>query len=476
MKDIQTDEQYQALIEHSSDIITILDDEGIIQFESPSSNAILGYDPEQLVGENAFEYIHPDDRERVKETFEEAVGATGRVTEQEAYRFRHADGSWVWLESITTNQTETALDGYVINSRDISLRKKYERELADERQKYETVVEQSHDAIAIHQDGVFVFANARCLDLLGYDEEELIGKSFKAITVPEDYELVQERYEQRLDPEVESPPQRYEARFLTKDGNRRVAELSTAHIQYEGDPAVLVAVRDITERKNYEERLENRTAELEALNRVIRHNIRNDMSIILGWMELLEDHVDEAGRDYLRKILASGEHVVELTEVVRDQVEVLTSDGEIEVTPTPLRSILETEIELRRESFPEAEFAITGEIPDRSVMANKMLGSVFRNLLNNAVQHNNTGEPFVEIGCEMRDEDVVVQIADNGPGIPDEQKETIFGKGEKGLESPGTGVGLYLVQTLISQYGGRVWVEDNDPTGAVFNIQLTTAE
>jgi PAS domain S-box-containing protein len=475
MVDIPTENQYRGLIEHSSDIITIVDGNGIIQFESPSIEAILGYDPEQLVGENGFEYIHPDDRERVKAAFEDVVGSPGRVTEQEAYRFRRADGSWAWLESVTTNQTETGLAGYVINSRDISQRKQHERALADEREKYETVVEQSHDAIAIHQDGVFAFANARCLELLGYDEGELIGKSFKEITVPEDYDIVQERYEQRLDPEAESPPQRYETRFLTKDGNQRVAELSAARIQYESNPAVLVAIRDITERKNYEEQLENRSAELEALNRVIRHDIRNDMSIILGWMEMLEDHVDEDGQEYLRKVLTSGKHVVELTEVVRDQVEVLTSDGEIEVIPTPLRSILQTEIELRRESFPEAEFAITGDIPDQSVMANRMLKSVFRNLLNNAVQHNNTDEPFVEISCEMRDEDVVVRIADNGPGIPDEQKETVFGKGEKGLESPGTGVGLYLVQTLISQYGGRVWVEDNDPTGAVINIQLLTA-
>ncbi|MFB6149445.1 MAG: PAS domain S-box protein, partial [Halobacteriales archaeon] len=351
-----------------------------------------------------------------------------------------------------------------------------ERDLAEERDKYETLVDQSHDAIAIHQNGEFVFANPRCLEILGYNEDELIGKPFKEITAPEDRDLVRDRYEQRLDPEAESPPAQYEARFLTKDGNQRVGEISAARIQYEGDSADLVMIRDVTERRGYEERLEETTEELEALNRVVRHDIRNDMSIILGWAQMLDDHVDETGQAYLQKILASGEHIVELTEIARDYVEALTSEDTVEVTPTPLRSILETEIDLRRESFPEAEFVVTGEIPDVEVMANEMLGSVFRNLLNNAVQHNTNDEPVVDITCEVDDDDVVVRVADNGSGIPDDRKESIFGKGEKDLGSPGTGIGLYLVQTLVNQYDGSVWVEDNEPDGAVFTVRLVRAE
>jgi signal transduction histidine kinase len=83
--------------------------------------------------------------------------------------------------------------------------------------------------------------------------------------------------------------------------------------------------------------------------------------------------------------------------------------------------------------------------------------------------------PEIDINCEIRGEVVQIRIADNGPGIPDDRKERIFGKGEKGLDSAGTGIGLYLVRTLVNRYGGRVWVEDNDPKGAVFIVELPTA-
>jgi signal transduction histidine kinase len=106
-----------------------------------------------------------------------------------------------------------------------------------------------------------------------------------------------------------------------------------------------------------------------------------------------------------------------------------------------------------------------------------MLPSVFRNLLNNAVQHNDGPSPTVSVGAE-RDGDVVrVRVTDDGPGVPDSQKETIFGKGEKGLDSPGSGIGLYLVYCLVEGYGGDVWVEDrpDDTSGAVFVVELPVA-
>jgi signal transduction histidine kinase len=71
-----------------------------------------------------------------------------------------------------------------------------------------------------------------------------------------------------------------------------------------------------------------------------------------------------------------------------------------------------------------------------------MLPSVFRNLLNNAVQHNDSDTPRIDIGVEQTNESVTVSVADNGPGIPDEQKKNVFDKGEQGLERPGTGIGV----------------------------------
>lgn len=233
--------------------------------------------------------------------------------------------------------------------------------------------------------------------------------------------------------------------------------------------------RDITQTMQYQRDLEETKEKLEALNRVVRHDIRNDMSIILGWAELLEDHVDEAGTEYLDKIQRSGDNIVELTTIAREYVETLTDGEGSQVKPTPLRSTLQTEVHLRRESFPEAEMYVDGDVPEVDVLANGMLGSVFRNLLNNAVQHNDGPHPTVEVSCRDTGDAIVVSVADNGPGIPDDQKEVIFGKDERGLDSAGTGIGLHLVETLVSDYGGEVWVEDNEPRGSIFKVRLRRA-
>jgi signal transduction histidine kinase len=105
-----------------------------------------------------------------------------------------------------------------------------------------------------------------------------------------------------------------------------------------------------------------------------------------------------------------------------------------------------------------------------------MLEAVFRNLLQNAIQHNQKAVPEVTVSAEEADDSVRVRIADNGPGIPESRKDEIFARGEKGLESAGTGLGLYLVETLVDRYGGDVWVEDNEPEGAVFIVELPIAE
>ena len=103
-----------------------------------------------------------------------------------------------------------------------------------------------------------------------------------------------------------------------------------------------------------------------------------------------------------------------------------------------------------------------------------MLASVFRNILANGIQHNDSSVPRLRVWVETTDERVRVHIADNGPGVPDERKDEIFGRGEKGLESSGTGLGLYLVDTLLDRYGGDVDVTDSED-GAEFRITLRRA-
>jgi signal transduction histidine kinase len=260
---------------------------------------------------------------------------------------------------------------------------------------------------------------------------------------------------------------------LERDGERRFYQVSTNPFMT-GETATgqSLVISDVTKTEQYRRDLEQKNEQLEALNRVVRHDIRNDMNIVLLWSEILEDHVDETGADALGRVRNAAEHTVELTKIAREFVDSLAGEEALELKPIDLRTYLDGELEQGQNAYPDAEFHAPSEIPAVSVQANELLSSVFRNLLNNAVQHNDRETPVITVSTAETDETVTVRVADNGPGIPADRRDEIFGKDKKGLDSEGTGIGLYLVKQLVQQFGGSVWVEHNEPTGAVFVVEL----
>jgi signal transduction histidine kinase len=302
-----------------------------------------------MVGTSAFDHVHPDDRDGLAARFSDLVAESGYVTDRYTHRLRHADGHWEWFESIGSNRTDTGLDGYVINS------------------------------------------------------------------------------------------------------------------------------REVTERKTYERRLERQRDNLDLLNQMLGHDLRNDLQLVTAYAELLEEECeDETLRGYAETVRHSADHAVELTSTARALADVMLSpDADLE--EVALRPALRDELEAVRSAHPHAGITTETTVPDATVEANDMLGSVFRNVLKNAVQHSDRDEPEVVVSATERPDAVVVRVADDGPGVPDDRKDEVFGKGEKGLESPGAGIGLYLVRTLVDSYGGDVWVEDNEPEGAVFVVELPKA-
>ena len=199
------------------------------------------------------------------------------------------------------------------------------------------------------------------------------------------------------------------------------------------------------------------------------------MTVIHGRANLLEAHVEEDGLDDLRSVQEATENAIELTKTARDLSETMLSTEE-DVEPVSLKHHLVTPVENARSAFESAVITLEDKPPDVRVWGNDLLEAVFRNLVQNAIVHNDKTAPRVRISTTEDEEMVTVSVADNGPGIPDEQKETIFGKGEKGIDSPGTGLGLYLVETLVNRYGGAVHVEDNDPEGSIFIVELPIVE
>ena len=122
-------ESYEAFIENSSDVITHLDEDGTILYQSPSAERVLGHGPDERVGEDGFEYIHPDDREEALGAFERLSEDSVETIENLEIRYERADGDYVWLDTTGSDQRDTEVGGFVANSREITERKEYENKL-----------------------------------------------------------------------------------------------------------------------------------------------------------------------------------------------------------------------------------------------------------------------------------------------------------------------------------------------------------
>ncbi|WP_276260687.1 two-component system sensor histidine kinase NtrB [Haloglomus litoreum] len=340
--------------------------------------------------------------------------------------------------------------------------------------RFEDAIEQTAHAVYITDtEGVIEYVNPAFEELTGYSESEALGRRTSLLQSGEhDQTFYEELWDTILDGE------QWEAEIVdeTRDGDQVILDQTISPLTTEdGEVERFVAVaQDVTDRKSRQRRLEEQRDDLELLNQVLRHDMRNDLQLVMAYADLLADHVDEEGREYLAAIDESVENAVELTTTARNLSEVILQSN-VENTSVPLGMVVEQQIEEIRGTHQDASVRVDGSLPSVRVVANSMLGSVFRNVLKNAIQHNDEAVAEVVVSATADADRVTVRVADNGPGVPDEHKEVVFGKGEKGLESAGTGIGLYLVQSLVDSYGGDVWIEDNDPDGAVFVIELQRA-
>lgn len=233
--------------------------------------------------------------------------------------------------------------------------------------------------------------------------------------------------------------------------------------------------REITARKQHEHQLEAQRDAFQILNQLLRHDIRNDLQVAMGYLNLLADSLDDEAREHAATVRSSLEHATELTVTAQQMADTISQDAG-ELHQLRLDRVLEGEIDAVREAYPEAVVLTEDALPAATVRADTLLDSVFRNLLKNAIQHNDKTPPEVTVTLGLDDATATVTIADNGPGIPADMQETLFSHGAKGASSTGTGVGLYLVDTLVDNYNGEVTVKDNNPTGTRISVTLPLAQ
>lgn len=413
--------------------------------------------------------------ERAREAIDRAVDDGEHDTE---WPYRSQDGETVWAD-VSHRLSEIQGTRRVLTTvENITERKEREQRLRTVKDRLDLAVEGANLGVwdwNVTDDTVTFNDQFAAIIEVPADELDSSISTWLDRIHPEDLPAVEEGIEAHNQGQAEYYD--FEYRLQTASGDWKwVQTLGRVVERAEGDPQRAVGIHiSINERKRYEQRLKQQRDSLETLNQMVRHDIRNDLQIVLAYLDTLDMHIEGEQAEYLDAAFESAQSAVELTKTARELSEAMLQ-ADADRYPVRLANTLRTQVEELSTADSEVEVSL-GDCPaDTTVLANDMLDSVFRNLLQNALEHNDKETPEVLVSVTDREESVLVQVADNGPGIPDDQKEDIFVKGEKGLDSEGSGIGLYLVETLVDQYNGDVWVEDNDPEGAIFTVELPRAD
>ncbi len=388
------------------------------------------------------------------------IADPGRTVEIEG-RMQRADESYCWLAFTATNHLGGgAIDGVVVNSRDITDRKR-------ERERRQRTVDRMDRRHSRARRGLAVIEiNEQAEEILDIESEAVRGENIWDVFPAAVGTRFNEAYKTAME---ERKPVAFEEPF------EEMGMWFEVNAYPEPHGGISIYFRDITEHKEYEQRLEAQRDDLRLLNQLVRHDIRNDLLVIQSHGELLAADAPEELQSSAESIISSAKNSIALTEEARDLSTVMMRSGDAH-EPTPLSTQLKTQVQRATETHEDATIEIDGTIPSCSVVADDMLGSVFDNLLQNSIVHNDTPSPRTVVSASVEDGHAVVWVADNGPGIDESQRGKIFDKGVQGTDSGGTGIGLYLVKTLVEGYGGTVDVEDSTLGGAAFVVRLPLAK
>ena len=260
----------------------------------------------------------------------------------------------------------------------------------------------------------------------------------------------------------------------TVDGQERTYDVDCDTLRGHANQVAgyVVALRDITERREYEQRLE-------VAQRVLRHNIRNDLTVVKGWAEELTEHVDdERAAVGVERIRAAADDLVDLSEKTRTMVKLDEYDADDRRRVSVAETVTETV-----EAFDagQSEASITVDVPSEagaavlSVPSAAFVSVPVKNLVENAVEHNDRAAPTVTVSVAAADDEVRVTVADDGPEIPAVERR-VLDEGDEDPLTHGSGIGLWLTHWAVSGVGGDVRFETRAPRGNAVTLAYPPAD
>jgi len=230
---------------------------------------------------------------------------------------------------------------------------------------------------------------------------------------------------------------------------------------------LLVGV-DVTDQYFFQQRRQ-------VMNRVLRHDLRNDMNVVLGHADILAEVIDEDSQEHIEQIRRKADSLVTLGEKVR-KIDRQLHGVNRNLKQVNLSRMVKQEVERFHKQYPSVE--VRTQIGDVFVVGNTLIRTAISNALENAVEHNNkeTAEIEVELETEYEENEgtVVLEIRDNGPGIPEGERQVIM----DGVETPLahiSGLGLWMIKWITDGVGGDLIIDSNTPDGTIVRFEFAAS-
>ncbi|MEW5772380.1 MAG: PAS domain S-box protein [Thermodesulfobacteriota bacterium] len=520
----ESEARFRDLVDHLPQSVFELDLEGRFTFLNATAETMFGYTQEDLkAGLYILNLVAAEDRERARENLGRQLAGDGLLGGE--YRCLHKDGRVapvrIYSHVIARDGRPAGLRGIVFDVSDII---RAERELAENEQRYRTLVEMLPLSLVIFQDNLVVFANpAAALDFGCPSPDALLGRNAFDHFPPEERPRIKDLARRRMAGEP-GLPSRYEAVMVRADGGRFDAEVSVRMIEFNGRPAHQVICQDISERKRAEAALRSahadlerqvaaRTRELTEANQRLTelnaqmsaflssasHELRTPLTSILGFARLIQKlhlrHFADLAQDaplLARKsqmivedagiIVLEGQRLSRLVGDLLDLNKIESGRMQWRDQDLDLAELLRHSATAVAGAFAaRPELTLRTALPDALpwVRADRdRMEQVVMNLLDNALKFTPSGT--VELSARAVGGAVEVRVADTGPGVPESERGLIFQKfyqmtdGDRDRDKPkGTGLGLAICQQIVEHYGGAIWAEPGpDGRGAVFAFRL----